>query len=64
MGEGADAAAVCVVEVAMEGVAGSCFGAGMHRNTVTASVRAIISAANRAVARAPVTDGAQADCTA
>lgn len=31
----------------MDGVAGSCFGAGMHRNTVTASVRAIVSAANR-----------------
>ena len=47
MGEGADAAAVAIVEVAMDGVAGSCFGAGMHRNTVTASVRAIVSAANR-----------------
>ena len=48
MGEGADAAAMCIVEVAMDGMAGSRFGAGMHRNTVTASVRAIISAANRA----------------
>ncbi|MDD3354188.1 2-isopropylmalate synthase [Zoogloea sp.] len=48
MGKGADAAAMCIVEVALEGVAGSRFGAGMHRNTVTASVRAIISAANRA----------------
>ncbi|MEN9426574.1 MAG: 2-isopropylmalate synthase, partial [Pseudomonadota bacterium] len=47
MGEGADAAAVAIVEVAMDGVAGSCFGAGMHRNTVTASVQAIVSAANR-----------------
>ena len=47
MGEGADAAAMCIVEVAMEGVAGSRFGAGMHRNTVTASVQAIVSAANR-----------------
>lgn len=54
MGEGADAAAVCVVEVAMDGVTGSCFGAGMHRNTVTASVCAIVSAANRAVARVGV----------
>jgi len=51
MGEGADAAAMCLVEVAMDGVAGSCFGAGMHRNTVTASVRALVSAANRIVAR-------------
>ncbi len=48
MGEGADAVAMCIVEVAMDGVAGSRFGAGMHRNTVTASVQAIISAANRA----------------
>jgi 2-isopropylmalate synthase len=51
MGEGADAAAMCMVEVAMDGVAGSTFGAGMHRNTVTASVRAIVSAANRIRAR-------------
>ena len=52
MGEGADAAAVAIVEVAMDGVAGSCFGAGMHRNTVTASVQAIVSAANRIRVRA------------
>ncbi|MDD3325869.1 MAG: 2-isopropylmalate synthase [Zoogloea sp.] len=51
MGEGADAAAVAIVEVAMDGVAGSCFGAGMHRNTVTASVQAVVSAANRIRAR-------------
>ncbi|MCK6396564.1 2-isopropylmalate synthase [Zoogloea sp.] len=51
MGEGADAAAVAIVEVAMDGVAGSCFGAGMHRNTVTASVQAIVSASNRIRAR-------------
>ena len=47
MGEGADAAAVAIVEVAIDGVPGSTFGAGMHRNTVTASIRAIVSAANR-----------------
>ncbi len=52
MGEGADAAAMCIVEVAMDGMTGSRFGAGMHRNTVTASVQAIISAANRAAAQA------------
>ena len=68
MGEGADAAAVCMVEVAMDGVAGSCFGAGMHRNTVTASVRAIVSAVNRIAGRQG--DGAMpvaavcADCVA
>ncbi len=47
MGEGADAAAMAMIEVAMEGVPGSTFGAGMDRSTVTASVRAIVSAANR-----------------
>ncbi|NML24830.1 2-isopropylmalate synthase [Zoogloea dura] len=47
MGEGADAAAMAMIEVAMEGVAGSTFGAGMDRSTVTASIRAIVSAANR-----------------
>ncbi|WP_346284757.1 2-isopropylmalate synthase [Zoogloea sp.] len=51
MGEGADAAAMAMIEVAMEGVAGSTFGAGMDRSTVTASIRAIVSAANRIRAR-------------
>ncbi len=66
MGEGAGAAAMCLVEVAMDGVAGSCFGAGMHRNTVTASVRAIVSAANRIVGRAggAPAAAATADCAA
>jgi 2-isopropylmalate synthase len=66
MGEGADAAAVAIVEVAMDGVAGSCFGAGMHRNTVTASVRAIVSAANRIRVRRGDTAAATeaADCAA
>ncbi|WP_374477117.1 2-isopropylmalate synthase [Zoogloea sp.] len=65
MGEGADAAAMCIVEVAMDGMAGSRFGAGMHRNTVTASVRAIISAANRAgVQVEPVAAEDAVGCTA
>ncbi|MBK7846681.1 MAG: 2-isopropylmalate synthase [Zoogloea sp.] len=65
MGEGADAAAMCIVEVAMDGMAGSRFGAGMHRNTVTASVRAIISAANRAgVHVVPVAAEDAVGCTA
>jgi 2-isopropylmalate synthase len=38
---------MAIIEVAMEGVPGSTFGAGMDRSTVTASVRAIVSAANR-----------------
>ncbi|MDD2988576.1 MAG: 2-isopropylmalate synthase [Zoogloea sp.] len=65
MGEGADAVAMCIVEVAMDGVAGSRFGAGMHRNTVTASVQAIISAANRAGMHvAPVAEDATEGCVA
>ena len=65
MGEGADAAAMCIVEVAMDGMAGSRFGAGMHRNTVTASVRAIICAANRAgVHVVPVAAEDAVGCTA
>ena len=66
MGEGADAAAVAIIEVAMDGVAGSCFGAGMHRNTVTASVRAIISAANRMRGRQAeaASQAEPADCVA
>ncbi|MCK6392886.1 2-isopropylmalate synthase [Zoogloea sp.] len=65
MGEGADAAAMCIVEVAMEGMAGSRFGAGMHRNTVTASVQAIISAANRAGAHVvPVAEEDAEGCAA
>ena len=51
MGEGADAVAMAIVEVAMPGVAGTCFGAAMHRNTVTASVRAVVAAVNRILAR-------------
>ena len=71
MGEGADAAAMGMIEVAMEGVTGSTFGAGMDRNTVTASIRAIVSAANRIRARqgdaaTPVASlfDAGADCVA
>jgi 2-isopropylmalate synthase len=56
LGDGADAAAMAMVEMALEGVPGSCFGAGMDRNTVTASLRALISAANRLLARGAVTD--------
>ena len=43
-----------------------CFGAGMHRNTVTASVRAIVSAANRIRVRRGDTAAATeaADCAA
>lgn len=53
LGHGADARAVAFVEVAMEGVEGSTFGVGLHSNIVTASILALISASNRALARKP-----------
>ncbi|MES2611090.1 MAG: 2-isopropylmalate synthase [Pseudomonadota bacterium] len=46
-GSGANAQALAIVEAAIEGVAGSTFGAGASHNIVTASVQAIVSAANR-----------------
>jgi 2-isopropylmalate synthase len=50
VGRGADATAVCFVEAKVgEGL--PVFGVGMHRNIVTASLNAIISAVNRAVDR-------------
>jgi 2-isopropylmalate synthase len=52
-GTGANAHALAIVEAAMEGVAGSTFGAGSSHNIVTASVQAIMSVANRLVARRP-----------
>ena len=50
-GSGANAQALAIIEAAMEGVAGSTFGAGMSHNIVTASVQAVISVANRLIAR-------------
>ncbi len=50
LGSGADAAAVCYVEAQVAG-GRPVFGVGMHRNIVTASLNAIISAVNRAVER-------------
>ena len=46
-GTGANAQALAIVEAAMDGVAGATFGAGSSHNIVTASVQAIVSAANR-----------------
>ena len=51
MGTGSDAQAVAFVEVGGGGLTGSCFGVGMHANIVTASLLAVLSAVNRAVAR-------------
>jgi 2-isopropylmalate synthase len=51
IGHGADAAAVAFAEFVIDGLPGSTFGAGMHRNIVTASVLAILSGLNRACAK-------------
>jgi 2-isopropylmalate synthase len=48
IGNGADASAICFVEAKI-GDAHSVFGAGMHGNIVSASLKAIVSAVNRAV---------------
>ncbi len=53
LGEGADARALACVEMAMDGVAGARFGAGLDANIATASIRAVISAANRCLAASP-----------
>ncbi|HEX5486527.1 MAG TPA: alpha-isopropylmalate synthase regulatory domain-containing protein, partial [Limnobacter sp.] len=47
MGSGADALAIAIVEGSTSGVQGSRFGVGIHRNTTTASVMALISLARR-----------------
>ncbi|WP_018412874.1 2-isopropylmalate synthase [Methyloversatilis thermotolerans] len=51
IGHGADAAAIAFAEFVIEGVPGTTFGAGMHRNIVTASVLALISGLNRGIAK-------------
>jgi len=51
LGQGADAKAVAYVEVVQEGRTGDVFGVGIDPNIITASFKALISAANRAVAR-------------
>jgi 2-isopropylmalate synthase len=51
IGHGADAAAMAFAEFVIDGLPGSTFGAGMHRNIVTASVLAILSGLNRAAAK-------------
>jgi 2-isopropylmalate synthase len=51
IGEGANARAAAMVELAIDGVPGSAFGVGIHPNIVTASVLAILSGVNRVAAR-------------
>jgi 2-isopropylmalate synthase len=51
IGQGSDARAVAFVEVGGGGMQGSCFGVALHVNIVTASLMAVLSAVNRAIAR-------------
>ena len=48
---GSEARAVAFIEIAMDGVPGSVFGAGLHGNSTTAALLALCSAAARAVER-------------
>ncbi len=51
LGEGSDAKAICILAIEEEG-GGRCYGIGISRNTITASLHAIISAMNRRWAKA------------
>jgi 2-isopropylmalate synthase len=51
IGQGSDARAVAFVEVGGGAMQGSCFGVALHVNIVTASLMAVLSAVNRAMAR-------------
>lgn len=52
LAQGADAHAVAFVELALAGVPGGHYGAGVHPNIVTASILGIVSAANRCLSHA------------
>ncbi|MDO8421995.1 MAG: alpha-isopropylmalate synthase regulatory domain-containing protein, partial [Parvibaculum sp.] len=56
LGSGADARAVAFVEVAETGKPGDVFGVGIDPNIITASFKAVVSAANRCAARHSVAD--------
>ncbi|MGC8703735.1 MAG: 2-isopropylmalate synthase [Thiomonas sp.] len=58
LGLGADAKASAIVEMAIDGLPTSTYGVGMDANIVTASVRALVSGANRLLHRLP-TDAAE-----
>jgi 2-isopropylmalate synthase len=60
LGQGADSQALAIVELAVDGIAGSTFGAGMDPNIVTASIRAILAGINRNLARAGEAEARQA----
>jgi 2-isopropylmalate synthase len=53
LGLGADAKASAIIEMAIDGLPTSTYGVGMDANIVTASVRALISGANRLLRRLP-----------
>ncbi len=48
---GSDARAAAVIEISMDGVPGSFFGAGLHGNSTTAALLALCSAVGRAMVR-------------
>ena len=47
LGKGSDASAICVLAIDGVDSGSSCYGIGISRNTITASLNAIISALNR-----------------
>lgn len=51
LNQGADSRALAIVEMAIRGVTGSTFGAGIDANIVTASIRALMAGLNRMLAR-------------
>ncbi len=56
LGLGSGARAVAMVELAMEGMPATTFGVGIDPNIVTASIRAIVSGANRLLAQADTSE--------
>ncbi|GAB4386504.1 MAG: 2-isopropylmalate synthase [Elainellaceae cyanobacterium] len=59
LSQGSDATAVAYVEIAGDWIQGTLYGVGIHANIVTASLLAVLSAANRAIQRSvvPITLG-------
>ena len=61
IGNGSDARAVAFVELTAQGMRGALHGVGIHANIVTASIHAILSAANRVARRQPLSLGVHAE---
>lgn len=51
LGQGADAKASAFIELALEGRPGSAYGVGIDANIITASIQALLSGANRLLAK-------------